>query len=403
MDCDKAIERLPWLLNGTLDGDERREVLAHVRDCARCREALAETRAALRLFDWHPAPAELIALAAAPAAAAADPALADHLAACARCTAELELVRASRLLAEAPPDAAERLAFLTPAAATPPRAAAPPAAGVDRGAAAPRAWRLGTLAASLAGLIALGGWGFSLRHAQTLEQQLARLAPPSSGGVAAISAGAAAPRAAGTPAATAPAARGGNGATPTPPATAAGGDSLAALRQRAAEAQTRLAELAAANRLLAAREVEQEATLAALEQRTAPVGGGGGGRPIESVVAMVEATPAEQASRGNGAPPTALLPLSRGNAVLLLHTRERGRHTAFELEIHDAQDQPVGGAIAVALPIERQDDFDELNVTLHRNALPPGTYTFRLFGRGEGESAGRPGREAVATYTVRVS
>src|SRR5579864_6170862 len=61
MDCDLAIELLPWLLNGTLETGEREEVLAHLRSCASCREALADTRTAWEIFDWHPETAALVA------------------------------------------------------------------------------------------------------------------------------------------------------------------------------------------------------------------------------------------------------------------------------------------------------------------------------------------------------
>ena len=34
MTCDRATELLPWLLNGTLEPEERQEVLEHVSGCA---------------------------------------------------------------------------------------------------------------------------------------------------------------------------------------------------------------------------------------------------------------------------------------------------------------------------------------------------------------------------------
>ena len=53
MNCDDAIERLPWLLNGTLEEEEGRQVQAHLETCERCRTALAETRDAWRIFAGH--------------------------------------------------------------------------------------------------------------------------------------------------------------------------------------------------------------------------------------------------------------------------------------------------------------------------------------------------------------
>jgi anti-sigma factor RsiW len=43
IDCDKARELIPWYVNGTLSGDEGREIAAHLSSCPSCREELAET------------------------------------------------------------------------------------------------------------------------------------------------------------------------------------------------------------------------------------------------------------------------------------------------------------------------------------------------------------------------
>ena len=53
MNCDQAIELLPWLLNGTLEAGERDEVRRHLETCERCREALTETRVAGSIFGQH--------------------------------------------------------------------------------------------------------------------------------------------------------------------------------------------------------------------------------------------------------------------------------------------------------------------------------------------------------------
>ncbi len=53
MDTQKAIELLPWYLNGTLDSDEQSEVERHLASSEECRQALADTRAAAALFNAH--------------------------------------------------------------------------------------------------------------------------------------------------------------------------------------------------------------------------------------------------------------------------------------------------------------------------------------------------------------
>ncbi|HEY6321709.1 MAG TPA: zf-HC2 domain-containing protein, partial [Thermoanaerobaculia bacterium] len=200
MNCDLAAELLPWLLNGTLEAGERRELIEHLRGCDACRAALADTQVAWDLFDWHPPAAALVAYAGAVDAggsrapvgagrgAASPPsgdatagagAIEEHLAGCPKCAAELELVRTSRLLADpaedgriailpAPREEAARRQGL-PATAAAAAAAAPAASimasvgaapaptpiGARRDdAAARRAWQRSALAASVVGLLA---------------------------------------------------------------------------------------------------------------------------------------------------------------------------------------------------------------------------------------------------------
>src|SRR5258706_3456071 len=101
MNCDQAIEFLPWLLNDTLDAGEREEVGRHLETCTRCREALAETREAWRIVAQHLPTETLVALAYGESATDLDPALVErHLASCPQCAAELEMVTTSRRLEE---------------------------------------------------------------------------------------------------------------------------------------------------------------------------------------------------------------------------------------------------------------------------------------------------------------
>ncbi len=142
MTCDQSIELLPWYLNGTLEAGERAEVRRHLETCERCRAALAETGQAWSVFAQHVPTPDLVALAWGESPSGIDPTAAEeHLASCAECTAELELARMSRRLEE------ENNVALFPVAK--PR----PATGV-----APRTWRATALAASLAAVVAAGGW-----------------------------------------------------------------------------------------------------------------------------------------------------------------------------------------------------------------------------------------------------
>jgi hypothetical protein len=50
MDTQKAIELLPWYLNGSLSEDERRQVEEQLASSEECRTALEQTRAAARIF-----------------------------------------------------------------------------------------------------------------------------------------------------------------------------------------------------------------------------------------------------------------------------------------------------------------------------------------------------------------
>jgi len=191
MDCEQAIERPPWLLNGTLPAEERRAVEIHVAECGRCAAALAETRAAWEVFAQHLPTADLVAYAADEPTGIGRETLERHLAGCPQCAAELEMARASRALAEH-----DEVAVLSraPTAST----AASTAGGRRRGA---RLWQGSALAASLVGLLAIGGWAHSEGEIHELEARLGRERPSA----------AAAPQAA---------LRGGQ-----PPAAAAGGSS----------------------------------------------------------------------------------------------------------------------------------------------------------------------------------
>lgn len=162
MNCETAIERLPWLLNGTLDPSEREEVLRHLKDCESCRQALVETREAWQIFDLHLPAKVLVALAYDETPPGMTPQeVAQHLATCARCAADLELARTSRHL-----EAEENLLPFAPRR----KKEEPVPASAPHGS---RRWQASALAAGLAGVIGLAGWIQTGRQVQNLRDQLA--------------------------------------------------------------------------------------------------------------------------------------------------------------------------------------------------------------------------------------
>lgn len=92
MTCNDIIERLPWLLNGSLEPSEAREVLRHLASCASCREELSETARVWSETQSHP-PAEVIADYALGLALTDFPraVLEAHLEHCASCQREVAL------------------------------------------------------------------------------------------------------------------------------------------------------------------------------------------------------------------------------------------------------------------------------------------------------------------------
>jgi anti-sigma factor RsiW len=180
MNCDQAIEYLPWLLNGTLEATERDEVRRHLATCESCRAALNDTRDAWTIFGQHLPGDALVALAYGEIPAGVDPAVAErHLASCPECAAELELARTSRRLEED-----DNIAVF-------PRARSRQEKRSDGGS---RTWRAAALAAGLTGLVAGTGWFHEFQQAGSLAERLAQkpaavqqtrpTAPPSSGATA---------------------------------------------------------------------------------------------------------------------------------------------------------------------------------------------------------------------------
>ncbi len=158
MTCDQAIELLPWLVNSTLEAEDREKVRQHLRTCERCRTALADTLETLRLFDQHLPAQALVSLAWGEMPADVDPALAElHLASCPQCAAEMELTRTSRRLEED-----DRIAVF-------------PLKKTKSAEGEYRTWRTAAIAAGLAGVVALSGWVHSARQLQPLEASNQRI------------------------------------------------------------------------------------------------------------------------------------------------------------------------------------------------------------------------------------
>jgi anti-sigma factor RsiW len=156
MTCDQAIERLPWLLNGTLEPAELEEVRGHLTTCTACREALAETREAWKIFGQHLPSETLVSMAYEETPEGIDSALAErHLASCPECAVELELARMSRQFED------DRIVPI-------------PVRPDPDTAREHRTWRNAALAAGLAGVVAFTGW---FQAAQFQVAQRSRLVP----------------------------------------------------------------------------------------------------------------------------------------------------------------------------------------------------------------------------------
>ncbi|HVR95412.1 MAG TPA: zf-HC2 domain-containing protein [Thermoanaerobaculia bacterium] len=319
MNCNEANERLPWLLNGTLGEDERRQVMAHLKDCADCRTALRETRQAWQVYNQHIPSEDLVAYAWGAAPVTVDPGLLEeHLASCPQCAAELELVRMSRRLEED-----DKIAVM------PARRQAPAAGRTGF-------WRAAALAASLAAVVGLGGVIYNVERVQSLENRLAE-----------------------TQERPAPA---------TPPAT-----DNAAERERLAQLQGEIEKLrqSQAEQSEQARQLQEQ--LAELSKAPRP---SAAGPKVNAFFASVTALGATVRG-GPGAPQAEKIPASAPVAYLqLIAERRSAGHPVYEMEIVDA----AGKVRWSAKNLERNDGEGEYSLILDRGALPPGSYTVQVYG-----------------------
>ncbi len=153
MNCARAEELLPWLLNGSLDAAQAGSVRAHLAGCAACRTAWVDTTWVAELSASHLPAANLVDLATGVVLPGGDRVAAEaHLATCTACAAELALLRESWTAHGAALDTNEEL----------PESRIAPGPHGNASAQRPRAtrdWRNLALAASVAGMV-LGGVGF---------------------------------------------------------------------------------------------------------------------------------------------------------------------------------------------------------------------------------------------------
>jgi hypothetical protein len=335
MNCERAIELLPWYLNRTLDEGERGAVREHLKNCEGCRKALEETRLAWRVYGQHVPAEALVDLAWGEAPEGYDPEVLErHLQSCPECAAELEMVRMSRRLEED-----DRIA-LFPASRT----------GSLEHPARTGAWRAAALAAGLAGIVAASGWLWSANQVDTLEERLARSAPPV--------------------AAPAP--------SPIPPAPAP----VASERERVAALAAEVERLRASQADLLEQESRMREQLTQIAQA----------RPAEAAPQInawiSDLRPSGDVVRGG---PGEVPELPAGTAAaLMLQASHPETHTSHRIEIVDAAGKVVWSADGL-----RRSPQDDFSIILP-GTLKPGNYTIRLAAREGGK------RVDLESYAIRV-
>lgn len=338
--CDDVRGMIPWLLNGTLKDDERRQVIQHLATCETCRRDLADTRLAAEIFDQHLPAEAILALAWDETPRGVDPAfLEEHLAECPRCAAELELARMSRRLEED-----ERIVPLTRRTAPAPVSA--PATGW-------RGWKAAALAAGLAGVVAFSGWLQTAGRVHTLEEQLVNQT-----------------------------------AAPAPAPPAASGESKR-VQTLAAEVEERGRKIEQLETKL--NQVEEQAT--ALSGQVDQLDQLARARPATLApqinVWAGDLTPTTDVVRGSAAEQEV-----PGNtyATLLLAADHPETHSGHEVEIEDSTGKVAWKATGLMLDPDRK----VYSLFLPPGSLRTGTYTIRVYGTADGQ------REPVESYAIRV-
>jgi len=97
--CAEVIELQPWLLNNSLEADERQEVLSHLKACQTCKAALAETMQAAELLTQHVPSLTLVEYAQGLPSSEMDHAQIErHLECCSSCRQEVDWIMAEEVL-----------------------------------------------------------------------------------------------------------------------------------------------------------------------------------------------------------------------------------------------------------------------------------------------------------------
>lgn len=336
MTCEHTTQLLPWLLNGTLESQEREEVRQHLRTCDDCRRALSQTQAAWRLFEEHLPAEALIALAYGEAPTGLDPATVErHLASCPQCAAELELARMSRRLED------DDNVALFPVARP---------QGVRSGES--RKWRSAALAAGLAGAVALSGWIHSARQLDLASDRLAE-----------------AGRAGERPSA------------PAAPPPAAAGDGDPALRERLAAAQSQMRQLEALQKQNAEAVTQAQEQLAQFQQERERLL-----RPQANSWTGDLGNP--DVVRGDET--DRRIPADRFAQLSLPPAKGEGLPAERAVEILNAAGKAVWQAPRLVL-----DGYGYYNVMLPPGSLAPGQYTIQLYTQENGKRTPRERWEIV--------
>lgn len=333
MDCKLIAEILPWYLNGTLAPDAQQQTQAHLARCPQCQRELQATVEAVHIYSQH-----------APEEALLDYAFNQPLAASQRALLERHLATCAacaeqlELVRESCRLGEIEVARADQVAAPQPAPVADLNAARQARARPLRGWQYGALAASLLGCIALGGWLWHWQQARQSAQLLASLTG----------------------------------------------------QQR--ELQERLASLEAENRQLRQPEPQQpepraQQELAQLRARVRELS-----VPQLNVV-VLDVYPQEMAQRGQSSAVNQLRIPARASALtLLLNSQSQQAARSYSLEILDAQQR----AIASSAGLARQATGD-YTLSLPAALLPPGRYTFNVYGQIAGK------RVKVDSYQIQLS
>lgn len=101
MTCNEVATLLPWLVNDTLAEGERAQVLAHLSTCEACRNELAETAFAFRVYGQHPGARALAAWVFDQPADEDLRWVREHVEQCEDCAEQVALLRQSKAFLDA--------------------------------------------------------------------------------------------------------------------------------------------------------------------------------------------------------------------------------------------------------------------------------------------------------------